>query len=165
MAAKPPAASARTNPWWVLVGFVAAVAAVAVLASMATVQAASKYGALEGPSWAPPSWLFGPVWSVLYLAIAVSGWLAWRAGMAWREPGMVAYGVQLLLNGLWSPLFFALGWRGAALACILALDVAVAATAVLFSRRSRPAALLLGPYLAWILFATALNAAYWSMNR
>lgn len=149
----------------VLLGFLAVVGAVAVAASLATVQASTAYKELDGPSWAPPAWLFGPVWTALYVMMAVSGWLAWRSGMGWRGPGMVTYGLQLLLNGLWSPLFFALQWRGAALLCILALDVAVAVTAFLFWRRSRAAAFLLGPYLLWILFATALNWAYWLLNR
>lgn len=151
--------------WLVLAGFVVVVAAVAFAASMATVQAASTYQGLEGPSWAPPAWLFGPVWSVFYLMIAVAGWTAWRAGIGWRGPGMAAYGLQLVLNGLWSPLFFALQWRGVAFACILALDAAVVATIGLFWRRSRASALLLVPYLLWVLFATALNLAYWTMNR
>lgn len=151
--------------WLVLVGFIAVVAAVAVAASLATIRASTVYQDLDGPAWAPPAWLFGPVWTALYLMIAVSGWLAWRAGIGWREPGMAAYGLQLVLNGLWSPLFFALQWRGVALACIIAMDVTVAATTSLFWRRDRVSGLLLVPYLLWILFATALNLAYWTMNR
>ena len=145
-------------------GFLALVAAVAVAATLPTLRAAEVYGSLRGPSWAPPAWLFGPVWTALYAMIAVSGWLVWRRGTPLRDPAMVAFGIQLALNGLWSPLFFGLGWRGAALACILVLDAAVLATVALFARRHRPAAWLLAPYLAWTLFATALNAAYWSLN-
>lgn len=145
--------------------FVGVVAAVAVAASLSTVNAASAYGDLRGPSWAPPSWVFGPVWTILYASIAAAGWMAWRAGAGLRDAGMIAFACQLVLNGLWSPLFFALQWRGAALACILALDVTVAMTMFLFWKRRRAAALLLGPYLLWVLFATGLNVAYWSMNR
>jgi tryptophan-rich sensory protein len=145
--------------------FVALVAAVAVAASLTTIGAADEYESLEGPAWAPPGWLFGPVWTILYGMIAVSGWLAWRTGMRPRDPGLVLWATQLALNGLWSPLFFGLGWRATALVCILLLDAAVAATIVVFARRHRVAAGLLVPYMAWILFATALNAAYWWLNR
>jgi len=151
--------------WLVLLGFTGIVAAVALAASLATVSAAATYAELEGPSWAPPGWVFGPVWTILYAGMAVAGWVAWRAGARMRGPEMVVFGSQLVLNGLWSPLFFALQQRGAALACIVALDVVVAATVYLFWSRQRIAGLLLVPYFGWILFATALNVAYWSMNR
>lgn len=150
--------------WLALPLFVAIVAAVAVAASLATINAASAYGELLGPAWAPPSWLFGPVWTVLYGCIAVAGWMAWRMG-GWRDPAMAAFWTQLVLNGAWSPLFFALQWRGAALVCIVALDIVVAVLVALLWGRSRPAALLLVPYLVWILFATALNYSYWDLNR
>lgn len=151
--------------WMGLLAFAALVAAVALAASLATMGAAAAYRQLRGPSWSPPAWLFGPVWTLLYACIAAAGWMVWRAGAGTRDPAMVAFGAQLALNGLWSPLFFAMQWRGAALACILALDVAVAATLVLFWRRRPAAALLLVPYLLWVLFATALNHAYWTLNR
>ncbi len=159
-----PVAISRGD-WVALAIFVGSVAAVAVAASWSTVNAGSAYRDLDGPSWAPPSWLFGPAWTVLYASIAVAGWMAWRAGTGLRDPSMIAFAGQLALNGLWSPLFFTLEQRGAALVCILALDVAVAITLFLFWRRRRVAALLLAPYFLWILFATGLNAAFWSLNR
>lgn len=150
------------RPWLALTHFGAAVALVAVLGALAASSSAETYRALELPPFAPPSWLFGPVWSVLYVMIAVSGWLAWRAGA-----GVVAVGAwvaQLLLNLAWTPLFFAAGWYGVALIEIVALLVSIAVTAVLFRPASRAAAWLLVPYAAWVAFATALNAAIVVLN-
>ena len=142
-----------------LVGFAVAVTFVAVVGSLAAVSARSTYAALDLPSWAPPGWLFGPVWTVLYVLIAVSGWLVWRR--VGGDRSLTVYAVQLVLNALWTPLFFGADRYGLALAEILLLDVAVASTIVLFRARHRLAAALLVPYLAWVLFATALNAAIW----
>lgn len=137
---------------------------VATLGGLASADAAADYGELAQPSWAPPSYLFGPVWSALYLLMAVAAWLVWRTDPRWSNPAIIVYGVQLLLNLLWSPLFFGLGWRGLALVDILILDVAVAVTIAAFWKAHRAAAVLLLPYLGWILFATALNYAVWSLN-
>lgn len=137
---------------------------VAALGGLASADAAGDYGKLAQPGWAPPSYLFGPVWSALYLLMAVAAWLVWRVDPRWRNPAIIAYGVQLVLNLLWSPLFFGLGWRGLALIDIVLLDLAVAVTITLFWRIHRPAAAMMVPYLAWILFATALNYSVWSLN-
>ena len=136
-----------------------AVTLVAVTGSLAAVSARATYAALDLPSWAPPGWLFGPVWTVLYVLIAVSGWLVWR--QAGWNPALTVYAVQLVLNAIWTPLFFGADRYGVALAEIVLLDLAVVATIVLFRVRHRVAAALLLPYLAWVLFATALNAAIW----
>ncbi|MCF6386701.1 tryptophan-rich sensory protein [Mycobacterium sp. MBM] len=141
-----------------------AVALVATLGGMASVDAASEYGTLDQPSWAPPSYLFGPVWTVLYLLMAVAAWLIWRTNPRWSNPAILAYGVQLTLNLIWSPLFFGLGWRGLALVDIVLLDIAVIVTVALFWRSNRAAGAMLLPYLAWVLFATALNYSVWSLN-
>jgi tryptophan-rich sensory protein len=140
-----------------LLPFLAAVTVVAVVGGLAAGSAASTYRALDLPSFAPPSWLFGPVWTVLYVLIAVAGWLAWRAGA-----GSAAMGTwigQLLLNLAWTPLFFAAGRYGWALVDIVVLAVAIVATMVLLGRTSRTAGWLLAPYLLWVGYATALNAA------
>ncbi|GAB11512.1 putative TspO/MBR family protein [Gordonia araii NBRC 100433] len=142
-----------------------AVGVVATLGGLASASAAEEYQRLDQPSWAPPSWVFGPVWTALYVLMAVAAWLVWRAQPSWRNPAIVLYGVQLLLNLAWSPLFFGLEWRGLALVDIIVLDLAVAATIVLFWRANRLAATLLIPYLAWILFATALNYSVWMLNN
>jgi|SRR5690625_4661373 len=137
---------------------------VAALGGMASVDAAADYGKLAQPDWAPPSYLFGPVWSGLYLLMALAVWLVWRVASRWKSPAIIAYGVQLVLNLLWSPLFFGLGWRGLALVDILLLDVAVAVTIAAFWKVHRAAAVMMLPYFGWILFGTALNYSVWSLN-
>jgi translocator protein len=95
------------------------------------------YASLAKPSWTPPGWIFGPVWSVLYLSMAVAAWLVWRqAGLARAAVPMALFGIQLLLNTLWSWLFFALHNPGAAAVDIVLLWMAIAATTVAFWRRS-----------------------------
>jgi tryptophan-rich sensory protein len=106
--------------------------------------------------------LFGPVWTVLYIAIAVAGWLVWRR-VGWG-PALGAYAVQLALNAAWTPLFFGAGAYGLALAEILVMWLAIGVTVVLFWRVSRPAAVMLVPYWAWVTYATALNFAIWRLN-
>lgn len=121
------------------------------------------YAALRKPRWNPPNAVFAPVWSVLYTMMAVAAWLVWRA----VGPGLelALFAAQLGLNAAWSWLFFGRHRAGLALADILVLWLAVAATLVAF-RQARPlAAWLLLPYLAWVSFAAALNAALWRLNR
>lgn len=124
------------------------------------------YADLVKPGWNPPNWVFGPVWTVLYFCIGLSGWLVWKA-VGWRKaaPALVVYAVQLLLNAAWTWLFFGLHRPGLAFAEILALWLSILATTILFWRKSRPAALLLIPYLCWVGFAGALNLALWLLNR
>lgn len=152
----------RPHQWPVLGGYVVVVAVVAVVGALAATSAKEVYPQLEKPPWAPPAGLFGPVWTVLYLTIAVAGWLYWRTDGETRGHGF--YGVGLLFNLLWTPLFFAGGSYELALVDIVLLDVATLVTIVVFARRTKPAALLLLPYLAWILFATALNASIVILN-
>ncbi|MFR9730651.1 TspO/MBR family protein [Saccharopolyspora sp. MS10] len=148
------------------VGFVLAVTAVAAAGSLSAGSAAQSYATLVQPAWAPPSWLFGPVWSLLYALIAFAGWRVWLAagsiGNARTE--LSVYLVGLILNALWTPLFFALGLPVAAMVDILALDLVIIVTAVLFWRRDRVAGWVFLPYLAWTLFATALNGAIIALN-
>lgn len=118
------------------------------------------YGALAKPSWTPPNWLFGPVWTLLYLTLAVAAFLVWRLRPSrQRRVALTLFVVQLALNALWTPLFFGAHRPALALAEIVLLDLAVAATLVAFWRLRRSAGALLVPYLAWLFFATALNAA------
>jgi tryptophan-rich sensory protein len=128
------------------------------------------YAGLEKPSWNPPSWLFGPVWTVLYALMAVAGWLVWKAepdagaAASARRAGLAAFAHQLVLNAAWSWLVFGLHRPGLAVAEIVARWLAIAATILLF-RRVRPlAAALLLPYLAWVTFAAALNFTLWRLN-
>ncbi len=148
--------------WWTLLPFLAAVVAVAGIGGLAASGSRETYRALDLPPYAPPSWLFGPTWSVLYLLIGVAGWLLWRAG-GWDRV-MSLWVVQLLLNLAWTPLFFAAGLYTVALVEIVALAAAVALLVVWSWRRSRTAAWLLVPYLAWVCFATALNAGIVVLN-
>ena len=150
------------NQWLMLAGFLGVVAVVAVVGGLAATSAKEVYAGLEQPPWAPPASLFGPVWTVLYITIAVAGWLYWRTDGETR--GFAAYGIGLLFNLLWTPLFFEGRAAGLALADIVLLDVVVVVTIVLFGRRSKAAAALLVPYLGWILYATALNTAVVVLN-
>jgi translocator protein len=143
-----------------LVGLVLAVAAVAVLGSLANAgNVDGWYADAEKPPFNPPNWIFAPVWTTLYILMAVAAWMVLRAG-----GDLVAWWVQLVLNLAWTPVFFELQWTWGALAVIIALDVAVIVTIVRFRAWSRAAATLLVPYLAWVLFATALNLAIAVLN-
>ncbi|GAA2860715.1 tryptophan-rich sensory protein [Streptosporangium fragile] len=148
--------------WAGLPVFVLALVLVAAVGSLAAVDAGSEYLSLERPSWAPPQWLFGPVWTVLYIMIALSGWLAWSA--RGRTPALGVYAAQLVLNAAWTPLFFGAGRYGLAFAEIVVLWLAIAGTVVMFRRISRPAAWLLVPYLLWVTYAASLNVAIWQLN-
>jgi benzodiazapine receptor len=129
------------------------------------VQTGGWYAALNKPAWNPPSWVFGPVWTALYLMIGLAGYFAWtRGGRETRRAAFAVYGAQLVLNAQWTPLFFGLHRIGWALADLILLWLAVLFCIGLFSRRSRLAAGLLMPYFLWVSFAGALNAAIWLMN-
>jgi tryptophan-rich sensory protein len=145
--------------------FVAAAVVAAASGALTSTGAAEQYGALVQPAWAPPPWLFGPVWTVLYALIAVSGWLVWRrAGWSGARTALTVYAVQLVLNALWTPLFFGAGLFGIAFAEIVLLAAVIVATIVLFARHSRTAAAMLVPYLLWVSFAAALTFAIWTFN-
>ena len=120
------------------------------------------YPALRKPSWTPPVWVFGPVWTLLYTLMAVAGWRAWREGRS--RAAALLFLLQLALNGAWTWLFFGLHRPDLALAGIVALWLAILATMAAFARVSRGAALLFVPYLAWVSFAAALNYAIWRAN-
>ncbi|GAA5146748.1 tryptophan-rich sensory protein [Nocardioides marinquilinus] len=158
----PTSAPTGGRQWPALLVFAAAVVVVAVVGGLAAGSSGETYDALDLPPYAPPSWLFGPVWTVLYVMIAVAGWLAWRR--TGTDRATVVYGVQLVLNMAWTPLFFAAGWYTVALVEIVALLAAVLLTIAMFARRSRAAAWLLAPYAAWVAFATALNAGIVVLN-
>jgi len=127
----------------------------------------SWYAYLKKPSFTPPNWLFGPAWITLYLLMAVAAYLVWQKGWQGQgvRPALAIFLVQLLLNVLWSPAFF--GWRSplAGMIVIILLWLAIAVTIVAFSRISRPAALLLLPYILWVSYASALNISIYFLNR
>jgi tryptophan-rich sensory protein len=122
------------------------------------------YQALEKPSFNPPGWVFGPVWTLLYCMMGLSLFLLVRAGWPAARTAIVFFAVQLLLNAAWTPVFFRYEQIGWALVVLVLLDAAVIATIAAAWTVSRPAAYLLLPYLAWILFATVLNASLWRLN-
>ena len=147
---------------------VLAVFLVVVFAAAATGAAfppGNWYAGLVKPSWNPPSWLFAPVWTVLYVLMAVAAWLVWRQGGA---PGvraaLFAWVVQLALNAAWSWLFFGLHRPGLAFAELMVLWLAILVTVVLAWRVAPAAGVLLLPYLAWVTFAGVLNVTLWRLN-
>lgn len=123
------------------------------------------YPTLRKPSWTPPDWLFAPVWTLLFLLMAVSAWMVWsRVGFRAARISLCLFLVQLVLNVGWSGFFFALQRPDIALIEILLLWAAIAATLVSFGRVSRLSAALLVPYLLWVSYAAALNGAIWWLN-
>ena len=123
------------------------------------------YDALTKPPWNPPAWLFGPVWTTLYILMAVSVWLVWRrGGFAVQRRPLILFLVQLALNTVWTPLFFGLNYPGVAFVEIILLWVAIWMTVFAFRRVNRAAAWLLVPYLLWVSFAAVLNFFLWMLN-
>ena len=146
-----------------LAAFVVMCFGVSVLGGRAVAPALSHwYPELSKPAWTPPSWIFGPVWTLLYPMLAVAGWLAWREGRSRR--GTLLYLLQLTLNAAWPWIFFGERRIGWALACVLAMWIVTLGTLLASWRVSRGAALLLLPYLGWVGFAAVLNAGIWRLN-
>ena len=154
-----------------LLGWLALCFAAAAVGGLASVDAGSFYAQLDRPAWAPPGWLFGPVWTLLYTLMAVAAWLVWLQGQQPRHghnpstrAALLLFLAQLLANALWSWVFFA--WRNGALAMaeVLLLWCLVAATTLVSWRVRRLAGVLLLPYLAWVTLATALTFSVWQRN-
>jgi len=123
------------------------------------------YEQLNKPDWNPPGWLFGPVWTILYTMMAIAAWRIWRKlGFAAGKTELSWFAVQLLLNGLWSQLFFNAQNPGLAFVEILFLLSAIIATTIYFYREDRIAGYLMVPYILWVAFATVLNGTIWMMN-
>jgi len=148
-----------------LIGWLVVSYAASAVGAVASIQAKSFYSQLVQPHWAPPSGVFGPVWTVLYTLMGVAAWLAWRCGgFAAHRAALMLFLVQLAFNALWSWLFFA--WHRGALsfADIVVLWFLIAATLISFWRIHRLAGALLIPYLLWVSFAAVLNYAIWQLN-
>lgn len=150
----------------VLAAFLLTVYAVSALGALSTAPGVKDwYPGIEKPDWTPPSWLFGPVWTILYTMMALAAWLVWRCHETTRcQAALTAFAVQLFLNALWSPLFFGLHRIDLAAFDILALWLAILITIGLFFRVRPAAAWLLVPYLLWCTYAAALNIAIWRLN-
>ncbi|TVQ32017.1 MAG: tryptophan-rich sensory protein [Phycisphaeraceae bacterium] len=148
--------------------FIGACLLAAAIGSLATASSVGTwYAGIEKPAWTPPGWVFGPVWTVLYIMMGAAAWLVWREG-ALRDKAtagaLTAFGVQLGLNIAWSFIFFGARSPGWAFAEILALLAAIGVTTALFARISTAASALMAPYLVWVVFASVLNFAIWRMN-
>lgn len=122
------------------------------------------YNSLSKPSWTPPNWLFPIAWSILYLMIAIAGWLIWVTPHEKRTLLLAIWGGQLLLNATWSYLFFGRKELALALVEIAAMWLSIAAFTVLAWDVNQRAALLFMPYLVWVSYAAALNASIWVRN-
>ena len=123
------------------------------------------YRTLVRPSIAPPNWVFGPVWTLLYAMMAVAAWQVWESPSSpLRTLGLALFLVQLILNFAWSLIFFRQHAIGAALVEVVALWAAIGATTLVFGKVSPAAAWLMAPYWAWVTFAAVLNAAFWRLN-
>ena len=154
--------SAHRHRWWALAGFGLAAFTAAAIGGLGVAGTSAEYNSLEQPSWAPPSAVFGPVWTVLYVMIALAGWLAWQR-VGFTRP-LWLYAAQLVANAVWTPLFFGAGRYGLAFADIVLMWLLIGATVIAFWRVRRAAALLLLPYWAWVTYATALNLTIWQLN-
>jgi tryptophan-rich sensory protein len=155
----------HVKPIAALAGWLLLCFAAAAIGAVASVQAAEFYGQLTQPSWAPPSSVFGPVWSVLYALMGIAAWLVWRDG-GWpaRRGVLTLFVAQLAVNALWSWLFFAWHRGAGAFADIVLLWLLIVATVIGFWRVRALAGVLLLPYLVWVSFASALNFAVWQLN-
>ena len=152
--------------WLGLIVFlVVCFAAAGIGGAVTTPKIGTWYATLVKPSWNPPNWIFGPVWSALYFCMAVAAWLVWRQdGFAGAKLPLALFGVQLALNVLWSCIFFGLEMPGFAFIEVLLLWLAIAATMVTFWQCSMVAGILFVPYLAWVSFASVSNFTIWRLN-
>ena len=125
------------------------------------------YDNLEKPFFTPPGWLFGPVWTLLYLSMGVAAFLVWRRGLQSKtvRVALAWFLAQLVLNALWTPVFFGFHRIGWSVVVILSLWLAIVGTIWRFREVSKGAALLLCPYLLWVSFAAVLNVSIWLLNR
>ncbi len=123
------------------------------------------YAALDKPSWNPPGWVFGPVWTTLYILMGLAAWQVWRKrGFKAERLALSLFLVQLVANALWSYLFFGAQQPAAALVDIVILWLLILATTIKFWRVSTVAGAMMLPYLAWVGFATVLNFTLWRLN-
>ncbi|MDP9083091.1 MAG: tryptophan-rich sensory protein [Pseudomonadota bacterium] len=157
--------NSRPN-WLVLLAFIALALAVGALGAVFSAGSAEWYHSLTKPEWAPPNSWFAPVWTVLSVLMGTAAWLIWSERYhRGRQAALGAYAVQLLLNALWTPVFFGAKSIGAGLFIVIALWLTVVWTLREFAAVKPGAAWLLVPYLVWITFAAALNLSIWKLNQ
>ncbi len=148
-----------------LLGWLILCFAAAAVGAVASAGAGAFYEQLVRPSWAPPGWLFAPVWTVLYVLMSVAAWLVWRVhGLREGRAALALFVVQLGANALWTWLFFVWRQGGLAFAEVIVLGCLIVATVASFRRRNALAAALLLPYLAWVMFAAVLTFSTWRLN-
>ncbi|MFZ2000682.1 MAG: TspO/MBR family protein [Candidatus Sulfotelmatobacter sp.] len=156
-----------SRDWMALLTFFGICFTVAASGSVFTSSSVKTwYPGLLQPAGTPPPWVFGPVWSILYLLMAAAAWLVWRQRIhedVWLA--LALFMVQLILNGLWPLVFFGLRRPGTALVEIIVLLAAIAVTAMRFAEFSRLAFWLMTPYVAWVLYASYLNFGIWRLNK
>jgi tryptophan-rich sensory protein len=162
-----PTNSARNREWAVLVVTLAICLGAGAIGAWLTRDAVQTwYPTLRRPPLAPPNSIFGPVWTTLYVMMAVAAWRVWRLRRdADVCPALRLFAAQLALNTIWSGLFFYLRNPATALAEIVVMEATILATTFAFRRVDVKAATLLLPYVAWVAFATYLNAGFWWLNR
>lgn len=147
--------------------FLVATFAAGAIGSSVTIESVRTwYPTIAKPAWNPPDWIFAPVWTTLYVVMATAAWRVWRkAEPAAARRLLVIYGVHLVLNALWSVVFFAFHRPDLALVEILVLWSLLVTLLIRFWRADRLAGVLWSPYVAWVTFATGLNATIWYLNR
>lgn len=152
--------------WLVLLAFIVLCLGAGFAGSLATLQGVRNwYPTLRKPTGTPPNWVFGPVWTVLYIVMAVAAWIVWRdVGWQIARPALILFFGQLALSIAWSGIFFASRQPGLAFAEIIILWLAIAATAMFFWYFVPLAGALMLPYLAWVTFASYLNLGIWRLN-
>lgn len=158
----------KTRDIWKLVVSIVACLAAGAIGSVFTRQAIPTwYATLEKPAFSPPNWLFAPVWTLLYIMMGVAAFLVWRKGLENRQVriALIVFLVQLVLNTLWSVVFFGLESPLYGVVVIAALWLAILFTVLKFYRISLAASVLMWPYLLWVTFATVLNSSIWLLNR
>ena len=156
----------KRTDWLPLIGFIALSQLAGVVGSFFTVSSVNTwYNTLVHPALNPPSWVFGPVWTTLYILMGVAAFLVWKQGKGARKRrALIVFGLQLSPNALWSVVFFGLQWPLGGVVVIAAMWLSIVWTMVLFNNISRQSARLLWPYLAWVTFASYLNVAIWLLN-
>lgn len=150
-----------------IVSIVACLAAGAIGSVFTRSAIPTWYATLQKPVFSPPNWLFAPVWTLLYILMGIAAFLVWRKGLENRQVriALIVFLIQLILNALWSVVFFGLESPLSGLIVISILWVAILVTVIKFFRLSRVASALLWPYLLWVTFAAGLNASIWLLNR
>ena len=149
-----------------IISIAISVTAGAIAGFFTSTSVASWFQTINKPTWNPPNWVFGPVWTTLYILMGVAFFLVWKSDTSnWlKKTAIVLYAVQLALNFLWSFIFFYLQQPGWALVEIIAMWVAILLTIFAFANVSKTAAWLLVPYICWVSFATILNYSIWKLN-